>query len=593
MILGIYSRVSTEEQAEKGISLDNQVHRGTQLAIRMSWEPKVYQDAGVSGTLPVNKRPGLKAMMEDIASRKIGAVWVSAEDRLSRAGIIETTAIKDIFRENKIRYFENEVEINLHDINVGLLSDIKTLLAQFESAKTGARISADLKANIEKGKVSGGPLITFGYTKDENKMLVIDEDERAVVEYIFKLALEGKGTKVIAGILNDEGILTKRGRVDVGKGMMVKGKKKETFLWRDSVIYRILTNSIYTGQRLYKDKHYPFPNLAIISESTLSLVKDKLSNRNQFKDTTNKYNYQLKGLIQCGTCRGRFYGHKRANGKDNTYICNSQRYGEWCGNKGINIDSLDQLVIDNILKLEDTTAKAFVTMATKSTQGQHLKDFNRYTEKIKEVDTRISNLIMMAETAAIDPAMFKTRIEELNKSKTNYNNLLEQVRKTLGVFEHEKAIKQFIKETVADFKILKTDEARKLAIQNIVDCITLRWNEEESQHMIGIFFRLDKIARYTDSNNEVYFMNNEITLTRKPDNRIGSVVDERLYLSNAINYSDEEIQLLRSTIPYPEKSLTTAQGHSMVPVPLKIDIKDLKKALVSMKDEERIRNTNN
>jgi site-specific DNA recombinase len=120
MILGIYSRVSTEEQAEKGISLDNQVDRGKKVAKKHKCDYKLYQDAGLSGTLPVNKRPGLKSMMDDIAAGKIQAVWVYAEDRLSRAGIIETTAIKTIFKENKIRYFENETELDLHDINVGL-----------------------------------------------------------------------------------------------------------------------------------------------------------------------------------------------------------------------------------------------------------------------------------------------------------------------------------------------------------------------------------------------------------------------------------------------------------------------------------------
>jgi site-specific DNA recombinase len=592
MILGIYTRVSTEEQAEKGISLDNQVHTGIQFAQKIGWQPKVYQDAGLSGSLSPDKRPGLKSMMNDIANEKIGGVWVFHENRLSRLNIVETTLIKDMFRAKKIRYFEYETELDLHDINVGLMSGIKTLLAEFERKNTGATIKKHLLANIEKGKVTGGPLITFGYKKDANKMMVIDEDEKSVVEYIFKLALEGKGTKVIAGILDAEGILTKRGRIqNSNTSMLVKGKQKDTFTWRDSVVYRILTNPAYMGQRLYMEKHYPCP--AIISEATFKIVADKLSTRNQFKDTTNKYNYQLKGLIQCGTCRGRFYGHKRANGKDNTYICNSQRYGEWCGNKGINIDYLEQLVIDNILKLEDTTAKAFVTMSTKTKQGQQLEDFNRYTEKIKEVDKRISNLIMMAETAAIDPVMFKSRIEELNKSKTNFSTLLEQVRKTLGVFEHEKAIKLFIKETVADFKILKTVEAKKLAIQNIVDCITLRWDKDSSQHMIGIFFRLDKIARYTDSNNEVYFMNNEITLTRKPDNRMGSVVDERLYLSNAINYGDDEVQLLRSTIPYPDKSFTGSKGNPHESKTIKVDKTQLKEALELLKDNERIRNTNN
>lgn len=552
MILGIYSRVSTEEQAEKGISLDNQVHRGKQLAIKNSWNFKLYQDAGLSGTLPVDKRPGLKSMMEDIASGSIGAVWVFAEDRLSRAGIIETTAIKTIFKENKIRYFENETEIDLHDINVSLLSDIKTLLAQFESAKTGARISADLKANIEKGKVSGGPLITFGYTKDANKMLVIDEDERPVVEYIYKLALEGKGTKVIAGILDKEGILTKRGRVDVGKSMMVKGQKKETFLWRDAVVYRILTNPIYKGKRLYKGVEYDCP--AIVSEITYDMVKQKLSTRNQFKDTTNKYDYLLKGMLHCQVCGGRFYGHKRANGKDNTYICNSQRYsGEWCGNKGINIDWLDEFVIDYVNRLETTTERAFTEASKDSVKSRKLKDFKNTESEIANVDKRISNLIIMIETEDIDPSVFKSRLQQLNDEKSKLLSILENIKHEIGVFNHKDQIQRYIKETVSDFKKLKTKADKKLALQNIIDRINIRWNGVA--HVISVFYRLDNIARYREVSKDIYLMGTETQVERTQANRIGDILSQKLWLNNyyfGVNDMGEveEGELLRYINPY-------------------------------------------
>ena len=81
---------------------------------------------------------------------------------------------------------------------------------------------------MKNGKVGGGLLINYGYTKDENKMLVIDPVESKVVKLIYQLCLEGKGTKVISNYLNENNIPTKRMNVK-NSSMKVKGKKKINF----------------------------------------------------------------------------------------------------------------------------------------------------------------------------------------------------------------------------------------------------------------------------------------------------------------------------------------------------------------------------
>ncbi len=551
MILGIYSRVSTEEQADKGISLDNQIYRGKQLATKIGWDFKVYQDAGISGTVSYTDRPGLKSMMNDIAKGVINGVFVFDGDRLSRADLIETTLIKNVFKTHKIKYFELDREIDLNDFNQALLSDMKSLLANFEIKKTGARIASVLESNVRLGKVGGGALLNFGYTKDANKLLVIDEDEKPVVEYIFKLALEGKGTKMIATILNDEGILTKRGRVTTGKSMKVKGQKKETFLWRDSVIYRILTSTIYMGKRLYKENYYDCP--AIVSEAVFSMVKEKLSTRNQFKDTTNKYDYLLKGLMHCQVCGGRFYGHKRANGKDNTYICNSQRYGEWCGNKGINIDWLDEFVIDYVNRLETTTGRAFIEASKDSVKSRKLKDFKHTQDALIDNERRRDKLTLMYEDDDIPREQFKDRLLTLNNEKDLLNITLNNLQNEIGVFNHKTTIQKYIKETVSDFKKLKTKAEKKLALQNIIDRINIRWDGES--HVISVFYRLDNITRYKEVTKDIYLMGTEVSVLRTPSNHIGEILNQKLWLNNyyfGVNDMGEieEGELLRYINPY-------------------------------------------
>ena len=51
--LAIYCRVSTEEQAKKGLSLNDQEQRGIELAKKLKMRWVVYSDEGVSGTIPL------------------------------------------------------------------------------------------------------------------------------------------------------------------------------------------------------------------------------------------------------------------------------------------------------------------------------------------------------------------------------------------------------------------------------------------------------------------------------------------------------------------------------------------------------------
>jgi site-specific DNA recombinase len=210
MKIGIYQRVSTDDQADNGISFDNQEKIGIDFALKNGYEYSVFSDRGLSGKIPFNKRPGLNALLNEVIEKKINAVFVTDLDRISRGDLLQTTLIKNILKDNKAKLFEIDREIDLNDINQELLADIRGLLAAFEIKKTSGRIKTQLEQNAKDGKVGGGPLLAFGYTKDQNKMLVVKEDEKQVVELIYNLAIEGRGTKAIATILNAKGILTKR-----------------------------------------------------------------------------------------------------------------------------------------------------------------------------------------------------------------------------------------------------------------------------------------------------------------------------------------------------------------------------------------------
>src|SRR5205085_1437341 len=111
------------------------------------------------GTLSFEKRPALNRLLTQASDGKISAVFVSDLDRLSRGGIIQTTLIKNLLKEKKVKLYDLNSEIDLNDINQELLSDIRSLLAAFEIKKTSSRIKETLKDNAKIGKVGGGPML--------------------------------------------------------------------------------------------------------------------------------------------------------------------------------------------------------------------------------------------------------------------------------------------------------------------------------------------------------------------------------------------------------------------------------------------------
>lgn len=79
----IYIRVSTDEQAKEGFSVDNQKRACTDYAESNGYHPKrVFSDDGRSGR--TTDRPAFQEMMETIKSDPIDAVIVYKIDRLAR-----------------------------------------------------------------------------------------------------------------------------------------------------------------------------------------------------------------------------------------------------------------------------------------------------------------------------------------------------------------------------------------------------------------------------------------------------------------------------------------------------------------------------
>jgi site-specific DNA recombinase len=495
MKIGIYCRVSSEKQKNKGVSIHDQKERGIEFCLKENFEYEVFQDPGYSGSLSTNERPALKKMMEKIFLDELQGIYIVDWDRLSRKQS-HGFALKETLKKNEIKIFTAGEEINYDDPTSVLLNDIKILLSEHEIQRLKIRIKRSLERSIKDGKVNGGPMIAFGYTKGDDKIMVIEPDESEVIKLIYKLCLEGSGTKSIANYLNEYKIPTKRMRVGTGN-LKVRGELKTEFLWRDSTIHGILKNSLYYGDRKYKGDIYPSPTLKIIEKDEYEAVQVVLKERKHFVNTTNKYFYLLKGLMYCTKCDSRFYGKKRKDLSDNQYICASQRNkGEYCGNRGINIDKLDEHVWDAIIQLPDDIRNRINDTDNPLIDTQ-IKRSNTLNNKIKKLTTHSENLISNFNPNDAGYQLIKKKINDSAETIKRLNEQVRLLQKEMSLTSNKEKIVQYIEQELQHTgNESATSLEKQKIIRALVKFIGIHYHPKLKRHIIWIEFKISNRTQF-------------------------------------------------------------------------------------------------
>jgi DNA invertase Pin-like site-specific DNA recombinase len=522
MNIGIYARVSTQKQADKGISIEDQIRRGKDYCHKNKYTYEIFKDEGYSGDLPIEERPALTKLFEKIflKNKEIDGIFVVDFDRLTR-NVKEALTIREILIENDVQLLELGGVVNLKDPTQELLLGIKGLLGAFERKKTIVRIKRTLETSALQGKALGGKLTNYGYTKDENKILIIEPIEAKIVKRIYKLSLEGNGTKKIAETLNKEGVPTKRMNLG-GAKLKVRETTKRTFIWRDAVIHKILVNPIYKGERHFRDLIIQCP--AIIDESVFDAVQESLKKRTNFKDTTNKYFYLLKGLLVCAKCSNKFYGRKREDLSDNQYICLSQRYrSEFCGSRGINITKLEDWVWDSIMSLPLDLKKALKLRVNE----QQVKSRNRVVEELQQNIIEFEKeadmiLTLFREKGSQNNRFTKKRLTEIENEILEIEKQIQKLERQNIKSEQEVEILTFLNDKLFPLKKGKvTNEKKQSIARALINQIKIFWDEENLQHQIQINYKFDK-------HSEILLTKN-LTLSYK---KMGYSIRAKNYLEN-------------------------------------------------------------
>ena len=246
----LYARVSTEEQAEEGYSLDAQMRRLEQYCEMEGWTVAGrYREEGHSGRN--TNRPEYKRMFEE--KDQWDVVLVLKMDRIHRNSKNFSAMMEDLAEANK-NFCSAQEDFDTSSANGRFVMDLMQRIAQLESEQIGERVKIGMehKAKLGRGLLGSGH--PYGYTYDHGQLKVVN-DEMYVVRAIYNMYRNEYSTEYIANSLNDAMFPAKKG-----------GK------WNKQSVSKILHNPLYAGYVKWDGKIRQGNHCAIIDYETYVAV---------------------------------------------------------------------------------------------------------------------------------------------------------------------------------------------------------------------------------------------------------------------------------------------------------------------------------
>jgi DNA invertase Pin-like site-specific DNA recombinase len=203
-----YVRVSTDRQAEQGVSLEAQEAKIRAMATVQSAELiDVIVDGGESAK-SLN-RPGLQRLLALINSGKVQAVIVAKLDRLTRS-VKDLCELLELLEKRKVALISVAESLDTGSAAGRLVITIMGAVSQWEREAIGERTRDALRHKRGQGQRVGN--IAFGSRlAPDGHHLEPEPGEQASLAEIRRLRNQGATLRGIAATLNDRALRTRRG----------------------------------------------------------------------------------------------------------------------------------------------------------------------------------------------------------------------------------------------------------------------------------------------------------------------------------------------------------------------------------------------
>jgi site-specific DNA recombinase len=463
MRTAIYIRVSTEEQAKEGYSVDAQKRRLTDFVNSQGWE--VYDTFIDDGYSAKNlERPNMQRLIQAVKQKAIDVVLVYKLDRLVRS-VIDLHELLELFEKYDVK-FKSATEIFDTTTAIGrLFITIVAALAQWERENLAERVKMGMEQKHLKGERNGA-VAPYGYDL-VNGELVINPVEAQVVRRIFEM-YRTKGIKQIVTQLNKE-----------------QAPKRGDFLWVYFTVNYILSNPVYcgklrwnnrkqngrfTGEEIIVDGNHP-PIISV--EEFEEAQRLRKMRQKEGKRSTSVFTYS--GVLRCGRCNRSMIGFSkpRKNDRKLFYRCTGRFNYGICDMPLIAEESITEALLSRLeINIDEEVQKQIALPTTEQ---------DKDTEDIRTMlESELESIAKRKKKWQIAFANDAITIEEL-KSLTEEDRKREEfIKQQLLELPHEKERSTWtVEELIQALHSLKDnwyqldDTTRKMTISELYDSIVI------------------------------------------------------------------------------------------------------------------------
>lgn len=349
----IYLRLSVEDKRKKADnSIDSQRSIVESFA-EINPEFEIVAEFIDNGTTGTNfEREGFKSMICEVEKGNLDCIIVKDLSRFGRNVIDTGYYIEKFLPTHNVRFISVNDSFDSNDNSQGnIILPIKNMINEAYARDLSRKIKAQKRSQMERGEWTSGP--PYGYLKDKNKRLVIDEDVAPTIKRIFKLVEDGVLLNEITRLFNSEGVPSPLAT----NKKLEEFKKRKKAEWQHTKIRKILRNEIYTGDMVQRKSVSKNPDDwirvennhdAIITKETFYSVQKILDKNYEKHISKEKVLYKADifgGRVYCKYCKNKLSYKRNANMRYSYYCITNTRMGQGtCVSTGIRESALIDIV---------------------------------------------------------------------------------------------------------------------------------------------------------------------------------------------------------------------------------------------------------
>lgn len=404
MIVALYARVSTTKQAERDLSIPDQLRQMREWCKARQYEIALeYTEPGASAT--DGRRPVFQQMIAEACTSPppFDAIIVHSLSRFFR-DMIEFGLCERQLKKHGVVVLSMTQQTS-NDPTGEMVRRIFSLFDEYQSKENGKHTLRAMNENARQG-YHNGSTPPYGYravemgiqgNKGKKKKLEVEQAESTLVSKIFQLYLYGHqgqqlGARGIAAYCNDRGIT-------------FRGKR-----WHKSAVHDILNNRTYLGEFIFNRKEAKTGRIKpesewitvnvepIIDPELFEQVRQKLESRSPDKIPPRVVSSPtlLTGIVRCGSCGASMTIATGKGGRYRYYKCsrkiNDLAKDQRCQNTNVPMEKLDGLILRTVAERIFTPERVELMLKeleinlkhAHSDQHEQIRQLNKEIDAIKE-----------------------------------------------------------------------------------------------------------------------------------------------------------------------------------------------------------------